>query len=168
MELTGFAVIRVDQHGIYPYEICLQVHPVERGWFPYILSDICCLHSMMFSVRAFMDTQQSAEIGLQAALHYAHTLRILQTRIDTFDQVQQHDIYCDSSIMVITFLVTAAELTKDYVAMRNHTDGLLKIISLRGGIDSLHTHNNLQVKVCRYVSGTFTFGPGVTQVAQSS
>jgi hypothetical protein len=95
---------------------------------------------------------QTYQNSSQAAVHYAHTLRILQARINAFDWVQQDNIYCDSTIMVITFLITAAELQDDVVAMKNHTDGLLKIVSLRGGIRSLNTHNNLQVKVCRYDS----------------
>lgn len=106
---------------------------------------------MMFSVRAFLDqTSKTDRFSLQAAEHYGHTLRILQDRINTFDQVQQDGIYCDSTIMVITFLINAAELMNDFVSMKNHTEGLLKIVKLRGGIRSLNTHNNLQVKVCRY------------------
>ena len=106
---------------------------------------------MMFTVRAFLDqTSKTDRFGLQAAEHYGHTLRILQDRINTFDQVQQDGIHCDSTIMVITFLINAAELMNDFVSMKNHTEGLLKIVNLRGGIRSLNTHNNLQVKVCRY------------------
>ena len=52
--------------------------------------------------------------------------------------------------MVIVFLAAAAEITGDFVAVENHVNGLLNIIKLRGGLASLHTHNNMQIKVCRY------------------
>ncbi len=148
--LTRLAVINLNKNGVYPYEICLHVHPVERGWFPYIISDICCIHSMMFSVRAFVDrTSHSGQISRLAAFHYAQTLQILQARLNAFEQGQRDIVFCDSTIMVISTLAEAAELTGDFVAAENHIDGLLKIVSLRGGVGSLNTHNNVQVKVCR-------------------
>lgn len=155
--LTQLAVIILDKEGVYPYEICLQVHPAKRGWFPYMISDICCIHSMMFSVRAFMDrTSHGGKISRQAAFHYAQTLQLLQARLNAFEQGQREAVFGDSTIMVIFILAAAAEITGDFGAVENHVDGLLKIVSLRGGIRSLNTHNNMQVKVCRYGSGVAT------------
>lgn len=151
------AVINLDKEGVYPYEVCLQVHPVERGWFPYMISDICCVHSMMFSVRAFVDgASHNGQISRQAAFHYAQTLQLLQSRLDAFEHGQREMAFCDSTIMVIIILAAAAELTGDFAAVQNHVDGLLKIVSLRGGVGSLNTHNNMQIKVCRYCSDILT------------
>jgi hypothetical protein len=148
--LTRLAVINLDKHGVYPYEVCLRVHPVERGWFPYMISDICCIHSMMFSVRAFVDrASHGGQISRLAAFHYAQTLQLLQARLNAFEQGQRDIVFGDSTIMVISILAEAAELTGDFAAAENHVDGLLKIVSLRGGVGSLNTHNNMQVKVCR-------------------
>jgi hypothetical protein len=135
---------------VYPYEVCLHVHPVERGWFPYMISDICCIHSMMFSVRAFVDrASHGSQTSRLAAFHYAQTLQLLQARLNAFEQGQRDIVFCDSTLMVISTLAEAAELTGDFAAAENHIDGLLKIVSLRGGVRSLNTHNNMQVKVCR-------------------
>ena len=151
--LTELAVINLDKEGVYPYEICLQVHPAERGWFPYMISDICCIHSMMFSVRTFVDrASHGGQISRQAAFHYAQTLQLLQARLNAFEQGQRDIVLCDSTIMVIIILAAAAELTGDFAAVENHIDGLLKIIRLRGGVESLNTHDNMHVKVCRYDS----------------
>jgi hypothetical protein len=148
--LTRLAVINLDKHGVYPYEVCLHVHPVERGWFPYMISDICCIHSMMFSVRAFVDrASHGGQISRLAAFHYAQTLQLLQARLNAFEQGQRDIVFCDSTIMVISTLAEVAELTGDFAAAENHIGGLLKIVSLRGGVGSLNTHNNIQVKVCR-------------------
>ena len=148
--LTRLVVINLNKHGVYPYEVCLDVHPVERGWFPYMISDICCIHSMMFSVRAFVDKASNGDqISRQAAFHYAQTLQLLQARLNAFEQGRQDIVLCDSTIMVINTLAEAAELTGDFAAAENHIDGLLKIVSLKGGVGSLNTHNNIQVKVCR-------------------
>lgn len=155
--LTNIAVINLDKEGVYPYEVCLQVHPAERGWFPYMISDICCIHSLMFSVRAFVDTaSQGSQVSRQAAFHYAQTLQLLQARLNAFEQGQRDLVFRDSTIMVIIFLAAAAELTGDFTSGENHVDGLLKIVSLRGGVGSLNTHNNMQVKVCRYGSDVLT------------
>ena len=152
-KLIDIQVINIDKKGLYPYEVCLNVHPVERGWFPYMVCDDCCLHSMMFSVRAFLDgTPSGGRISRQAAFHHARTLQILQTRLDAFQQ-GQWDVACsDSTIIVIIFLAAAAEHTGDLVAVENHVYGLLEIVRLRGGVKAMNTHNNLQVKVCRYAS----------------
>ena len=112
---------------------------------------------MMFSVRAFVDTASNGgQISRQAAFHYAQTLQLLQARLNAFEQGQRDMVLCDSTIMVIIILAAAAELTGDLTAVENHVDGLLKIVSLKGGLRSLNTHNNLQVKVCRYGSDIIT------------
>ena len=139
-------VIEIDKHGIYPYEICLEVHPMERGWFPYMLSDECCLQSMMFSVRAFTDGALPNQLSRFACLHFAKTLQLLQARLNDLDQSLA---LSDATIMVVFFLASAAELMEDFAAVANHIKGLEKIVNLRGGVRALNTHNNLQVKVCR-------------------
>ena len=150
--IDELAVITLDKEGVYPYEVCLEVHPVERGWFPYMISDICCIHSMMFSVRAFVDRgSHGNQISARAAYHYAQTIQILQARLNAFEQGHRDPACSDSTMMVILILAAAAELTGDFAAAQIHTDGLLQVVSLRGGVRSLNTHNNMQVKVCRYV-----------------
>ncbi|KAJ9620307.1 uncharacterized protein PV06_00641 [Exophiala oligosperma] len=143
-------LINMDKVGIYPYEICLQVHPVQRGWFPYMINDLCCLHSMMFSVRAFVDgMSNSNRTSPLAAFHYDQTLRLLQARIDAFERGLCDEVCRDSTIMVIITLATAAEIGNDLTTARIHLDGLRRIVNLRGGLRQLDTHTNVQVKVCR-------------------
>ncbi|KAI1611401.1 hypothetical protein EDD36DRAFT_287556 [Exophiala viscosa] len=143
-------LINFNQIGMYPYEICLQVHPVQRGWFPYMIGDICCIHSMMFSVRAFVDgSPDDGQCSRLAAFHFHQCLRILQARINAFERGQKETVFRDSTIMVIITLAQTAELTGDFKAAQNHVDGLLKIVNLKGGLKAMNTHNNLQVKICR-------------------
>jgi len=139
-------VIDLNKHGGYLYEICLNVHPVEKGWFPYMISDICCLHSMMFSLQAVVERTSQNQLSHLACFHYAQTLQLLQSRINEFDQTSA---ISDSTIMVVITLATVAELTQDFAAAENHVKGLEKIVSLRGGVRALNTNNNMQVKVCR-------------------
>ncbi|KAK5213575.1 hypothetical protein LTR41_001154 [Exophiala xenobiotica] len=143
-------LIDIDKVGIYPYEICLRVHPVQRGWFPCMISDLCCVHSMMFSVHAFVNNATcSGQLSRLAAFHYDQTLQLLQARINAFEHGLRDAIFGDSTLMVIITLAMAAQLAGDSVAAQNHVDGLLKIVTLRGGLRSLNTHTNVQVKVCR-------------------
>ena len=144
-------MIALDKHGVYPYEICLNVNPAERGWFPYMLSDVCCLHSMMFSVRAFTEGSLNNQLSRSACLHYAKTLQLLQDRLDEYDH-NQTSATSDSTIMVVFFLASAAELMEDFAAVANHMRGLEKIVSLRGGVRALlNADSNIHVKVCRWV-----------------
>jgi hypothetical protein len=115
-----------------------------------MISDMCCVHSMMFSVRAFVDSSTHGDkTRHQAAFHYSQTLKLLQARLNAFEQGQHELVFSDSTMMVIMILASAAELTGDFAAVQNHVDGLIKIVSLRGGLKSLDSHNNMQIKVCR-------------------
>lgn len=111
-----------------------------------MINDICCLHSMMFSVRAFVESALHDQLSTLAYFHYGQTLQLLQARLNEFDQTAA---VSDSTIMVVITLAQAAELTGDFAAVANHVKGLKKIVSLRGGVRALNTHNNIQVKVCR-------------------
>lgn len=148
-------VIEVDKEGVYPYDVCLRVHPVERGWFPYVVNDICCVHSMMFSLHAHMNASSGGQRSRQAAFHYTQTLKYLQARLTAFEEGQPDLAFADSTIMAIIFLASMAEHTGDFRAAENHIDGLLRIVDLRGGVRSLESHNNIQVKVCRYVRDSY-------------
>ncbi|KFY91349.1 hypothetical protein V498_05514 [Pseudogymnoascus sp. VKM F-4517 (FW-2822)] len=139
-------LIDINKYGVYPYEICLHVHPVERGWFPYMISDLCCLHSMMFLIRAFTEGGFHAQLSRRACLHYAKTLQLLQARLNEFDLTAA---ISDTTIMVVFLLASVAELMEDYATVGSHIKGLEKIVHLRGGVQALNTHNNMQAKVCR-------------------
>ena len=145
-------MIEIHRHGVYPYEICLDVHPTERGWFPYMISDACCLHSMMFSVRTFVDKSRHDQPSRLSCFHYAQTLQLLQARLNDIDQTSA---ISDTTIMVVVTLASVAELSDNFEAVATHIKGLEKIVSLRGGVRALTTHSNIQVKVCRWVSDLY-------------
>ena len=100
----------------------------------------------MFAVRAFVESPLHDRLSTLAYFHYGQTLQLLQARL--YDSHQTPAI-SDSTIMVVITLAQAAELTGDSAAVTNHVKGLKKIVSLRGGVSALNTHNNIQVKVCR-------------------
>lgn len=101
---------------------------------------------MMFSVRAFLESASHDQLSRPACFHYAQTLHLLQARLNEFDKTSS---ISDATIMVVVTLAAAAELTGDFATVANHIKGLEKIVSLRGGVRALTTHNNIQVKVCR-------------------
>lgn len=105
---------------------------------------------MMFALRAYVDqSPQSGGVNRLAAFHYSQTLHHLQARINASERCKHSFVFDDSTIMVVINLAMAAELEGDLATARTHVDGLLKMVSLRGGLKSLNVHNNLQVKVCR-------------------
>jgi hypothetical protein len=104
---------------------------------------------MMFSLRAFVERDESAshdQLSRLARFHYAQTLQLLQTRLDEFDKTSA---ISDTTIMTVITLAMAAEVMQDFAAVETHLKGLGKIVSLRGGVRALNTYNNMQVKVCR-------------------
>ncbi|RDW58458.1 hypothetical protein BP5796_12388 [Coleophoma crateriformis] len=117
----------LNRHGVYPYEICLDVHPTAKGWFPYLISDVCCLHSMMFSVRAFLERTEHNQPSPLAAFHYTQTLHLLQARLNGSDPTSA---ISDATMMVVISLATAAELTNDFAAVANHLQGLEKMVKV--------------------------------------
>lgn len=100
----------------------------------------------MFSLRAFVERSPDDEPSRLACFHYAQTLQLLQARLNAIDQMPA---LSDATIMVVVTLATTAELTKDFTAVETHVKGLEKIVSMRGGVRALNTHNNMHVKVCR-------------------
>lgn len=142
-------MIDLNKHGVYPYEVCFNIHVVERGWFPQMISDLCCLHSMMFSVRAFLEGTSHNQLSRRACFHYGQCLQLLRARLDDVDRSAAMS---DTTLMVVTTLAAVAELMGDMEAMANHIKGLKAIVSLRGGMRALNTYNNTQVKVCRCVA----------------
>jgi len=106
---------------------------------------------MMFSVRAFTEGSLDNQLSRSACLHYAKTLQLLQARLNEFDHDQTFAT-SDSTIMVVFFLASAAELMEDFAAVANHMRGLEKIVGLRGGVRALlNADSNIHVKVCRLV-----------------
>lgn len=101
---------------------------------------------MMFSVRAFLESASHDHLSISAYFHYGKTLQLLQARLRESDTTSA---ICDATIMVVVTLASIAELTGDLATVKNHVQGLEKIVNLRGGVRALTTHNNLQVKVCR-------------------
>ena len=131
---------------MYPYEICLDIPPVERGWFPYMISDACCLHSLMFSLHVWEEQALERRLSRLARFHYAQTLQLLQARLLECDQT---GAISDATIMAVTTLASVAELMSEHSTVENHINGLEKIVRLRGGVRALSTHRNMPVKVCR-------------------
>ena len=111
---------------------------------------------MMYCVRFFLDaTSGSRDVSGQAAFHYAKTLQHLQARIDAYEKSGQAATLSDATIFTVITLALAAEQLGDLVTAQHHIDGLLKMVSLRGGVRALDVHKNLQVKVCRYDSSFY-------------
>jgi hypothetical protein len=109
-------------------------------------SDLGCLHSMLFSVEVFTDTFSHKSLGQTARFHFGKTLQLLQARLDEFDKTLA---ISDSTIMIIVFLATAAEIMEDLRAVENHVKGLERIVDMRGGVQRLNIDTNMHVKVCR-------------------
>lgn len=107
-----------------------------------MLSDPCCLHSMMYSLRVW----ESKASDRLACFHYGQTLKLLQARLNADDQTSAMS---DATMMAVMMLATVAEIMNEHLIVESHIKGLEKIVKLRGGLKALDTHVNMHVKVCR-------------------
>ena len=145
---ANLPVIEIDSAGVYPYETCFKVHPTQRGWFPYLLADACCLESMLFSIQAFKDVIACGKLTFGAYSHYDQALRLLRCQVAGFER--NPDSVSDAIIMAVTVLAAVADFLGEAQTVENHVRGLKDIVHTRGGIGKLHA-NNLAVKSCRCV-----------------
>jgi hypothetical protein len=73
-----------------------------------------------------------------------HTIRLLQDRLE--DPKKQMD---DTTTATIISLATMADAMDDAHAFEAHSNGLRRIVRMRGGLQA-YTHNRqLQIKLCR-------------------
>lgn len=139
-------VVEADMDGMYLHEVVFHTHPVERGWFPYMIGDECCLHSLLFSSGVLETTISQAGLSQRACFHYSETLRLLQARLNDPKKVHATS---DATIMVVLLLASIAWVMDEHATAGNHIKGMEKMLQLRGGLQSLSFHLNMQVKVCR-------------------
>jgi hypothetical protein len=107
----------------------------NNEWPNLIRLDAAGLHITAFVVEGFIERilrRQENSINPGAMLHVQKGLRLLRERLLGEDDETK---LSDSTISVVLKLAVAAHFIGDYKALKQHMEGLRKMVDLRGGLD---------------------------------
>jgi len=128
-------------------EICLKEDPVRAPWFGSLFNDETCLHAMLFTTYACSNPVSEQRQDSSALYHCAITLRLLRERLA---DLESQAATSDGTIMTVVTLAGVSEFLGDRDAAKNHREGLLKMVTLRGGLQAMTGYSQrLRTKVCR-------------------
>ncbi|EKJ76408.1 hypothetical protein FPSE_03407 [Fusarium pseudograminearum CS3096] len=137
---------------LYPAEWCVDSDYQKACWFHWLLEDPAYLHCVCFMVSAYQDLIAAqgrgkgwaGECSTSTRNRLRHTIKLLQDRLQ--DPKKQMD---DTTTATIISLATMADVMEDPQAFEAHSNGLRRIVKMRGGLEG-YTHNRqLQIKLCR-------------------
>ncbi|KAF0644286.1 hypothetical protein FPSE5266_03407 [Fusarium pseudograminearum] len=137
---------------LYPAEWCVDSDYQKACWFHWLLEDPAYLHCVCFMVSAYQDLiaaqgrgkSWAGECSTSTRNRLRHTIKLLQDRLQ--DPKKQMD---DTTTATIISLATMADVMEDPQAFEAHSNGLRRIVKMRGGLEG-YTHNRqLQIKLCR-------------------
>ncbi|KAI0468733.1 hypothetical protein F4859DRAFT_201077 [Xylaria cf. heliscus] len=136
--------------AISPPDLGLARDQSELSWLRPIISDPACLHFTMFVAKMLKDSiatrGEQTTISQASLVSYGKALNLLQRRFtgSTGDLPTS-----DSTILVVTGLVTCSLALYDFKTALNHIKGLHQMVVLRGGLSTLNGNKQLQFKICR-------------------
>jgi hypothetical protein len=147
---------------MYPLEWCVDQHVSNLCWFYWACTDTVYLHSLLFAVSAFHDLLgvtlnnslsparrgdlTSYYFSARTLRHLRRTMQLLQERLQ--DSTRQLE---DATASVVITLAMMADVVGDSEASKAHVNGLKEMVRLRGGMKSMESNRDVQLKLCRCV-----------------
>lgn len=129
---------------MYPLDLCCEFNASETNWFGWMTNDAAYLHALLFTVSSFHDIAAGRTAQPHTNYHVFKAIRLLNERLADSEMA-----LADSTVAVVMSMAMLCEIAGDVQAARAHTDGLKRIVELRGGIGSFSHAQQLQVKICR-------------------
>ncbi|KAF4950070.1 hypothetical protein FSARC_13304 [Fusarium sarcochroum] len=143
---------------LYPAEWCFDTDRERTCWFRWLLEDPAYLHGILFMLSAFQDlvTRRITkgggnheggwddEFSPSTRNRLRKTIMLLQDKID--DREKQLE---DTTSAVIIMLAMMADAMEDAQAFEAHSNGLRRIVRMRGGLEAYSNNRQLQIKLCR-------------------
>lgn len=130
---------------MHPMAYCVEPSAPETIWFDYILFDVACFSTLLFTSSTLRDVfTGEGKQSPMSRVHLAKTLKVLNDRIaDPRWQL------ADATVGVVSALGLTAIALGDVVTAGSHAKGLRKLLELRGGLHTLNHNRELQIKCCR-------------------
>ncbi|KAF5020645.1 hypothetical protein F66182_7322 [Fusarium sp. NRRL 66182] len=145
------------KESLYPIEWCFGVDRERVCWFRWLLQDPAYLHSVLFMVSAYQDLVRTRAVsgrGQDAGWNddfspstrnrLRYTIKLLQEKLH--DREKQLE---DVTAAVIMSLAMMADAMEDKQAFEAHSNGLRRIVRMKGGLQAYNDNRQLQIKLCR-------------------
>ncbi|KFA55365.1 hypothetical protein S40293_05694 [Stachybotrys chartarum IBT 40293] len=150
--------------ALSPPDLCGKTKERQDHWWQWLLRDPAYLNSALFNIGAFIDIidfceKHNAAVPGSSVMfptsifeafspktwgYLRRTIKLLQDRIE--DPEEQLSV---STAAVVLSLAMTAELIGDDSAFESHVAGLVRIVRLRGGIETFDDFRLMQTKICR-------------------
>ncbi|PVI05439.1 hypothetical protein DM02DRAFT_668366 [Periconia macrospinosa] len=130
--------------GMYPSHIGVSVEDAKRTWLQVMTADsstfYCNIALMQACNALFKDEGHDSVISTTfLARSTAHVRR----------KIESQDALSCSTVAMVLSLVTQEQFRNEHKAARIHLDGLIRMIHLRGGLDTLAETVQVLLKVCK-------------------
>ncbi|RAL00038.1 uncharacterized protein BO80DRAFT_409292 [Aspergillus ibericus CBS 121593] len=127
----------------YPLAVCIVFNQASRAWmFEMLALDAAYLNAMVFTTQSYFRPGECSDLSLSP--HFVKTIRLLRDRLAD-EQLK----ISNATVMIVILLILHAHIMGDYDAVRHHTEGLRKMVRLRGGLGSFISNNKLVIDLIR-------------------
>ncbi|RDW84448.1 hypothetical protein BP6252_02038 [Coleophoma cylindrospora] len=139
----------VAKEILFPLESCFIFERKDKRWFDPLTFDAAYLNAIVFSTRAYIDFMSGHKtpiISQAATLYFTKTIRLLRERLLLADE--QANV-SDSTVFVILTLAMVSHQFGGHFSARYHLEGLHRIVTLRGGLESFGYIPKLLIEILR-------------------
>lgn len=145
-------VSSIAKQVLFPLESCIFFERRAQDWIAPLVVDPAYLHGMIFTSQYYFDTIASPNSSCaseRTLVHFVETLRLLRERLE--NNASQERI-SNTTAAAVMGLAGHAYLTGNSRSSKQHMDGLRRIISLRGGVESFRNSASpkLLLEMIRY------------------
>ena len=125
--------------------VCIVFNTASRTWMLEMLTlDAAYLNAMVITTHSYFRPGQRFDLSLSP--HLVKTIRLLRDRLAD-EQVG----VSNATVMIVILLVLHAHIMGDFDAVRHHTEGLRKMVRLRGGLGAFMSNSKLVIDLIRWV-----------------
>ncbi|KAI3061625.1 hypothetical protein CBS147353_9872 [Aspergillus niger] len=127
----------------YPLAVCIVFNKSSRSWILDMLSlDAAYLNAMVITTQSYFGIYKGPDAAQSP--HLGKAIRLLRNRLED-EQVR----VSNATVMVVIILILHAHIVSDYAAVQHHTQGLRKMVRLRGGLGAFTSNNKLVIDLIR-------------------
>lgn len=137
----------------YPLAVCIVFNKSSRSWILDMLSlDAAYLNAMVITTQSYFGIYKGPDAAQSP--HLGKAIRLLRNRLED-EQVR----VSNATVMVVIILILHAHIVSDYAAVQHHTQGLRKMVRLRGGLGAFTSNNKLVIDLIRWVLSPVRYFP---------
>lgn len=155
--LTWITVSSIAKPLLFPLEPCIFFERRAESWIAPLEFDPLYLHSTIFGAQFYFDVVlpgKPSHVNQRMIPHFTKTLKLLRERLEDHENQTR---FSDQTACVIMQLAGYALMTNNAEVAKHHLEGLFRLISLRGGVNTFQGHTKLLVEILRYSFSLLSF-----------